>query len=87
MKVVSTSKDVEKLTTTSIQIKTTIQCLLTMGVGDITERIISIITLGQGKRISNAVARLFGYEDCGCDRRRIWLNNLFKKDKDKRYPI
>jgi hypothetical protein len=59
----------------------------TMGVGDIVEAFIKVVTLGQGKRISMAVARLFGYEDCGCDRRRIWLNNLFKKDKDKRYPI
>lgn len=58
-----------------------------MGVGDITEAIIKIVTLGQGKRISNAVARLFGYEDCGCDRRRIWLNNLFKPKHKRRYPI
>ena len=58
-----------------------------MALGDIVEAIINIITIGQGKRISNAVARLFGYSDCGCDKRRIWLNNLFKKDKDKRYPI
>jgi hypothetical protein len=58
-----------------------------MGVGDIVEGFIKVVTLGQGKRISNAVARLFGYQDCGCDRRRIWLNNLFKKDKDKTYPI
>ncbi len=58
-----------------------------MALGDIVERIISIITLGQGKRIATAVARLFGFKSCNCDTRRIWLNNLFKKDKDKRYPI
>ncbi len=58
-----------------------------MGVGDITEAIIKIVTLGKGKRIASAVARLFGFKSCNCDRRRIWLNNLFKKDKDKRYPI
>ena len=58
-----------------------------MGLGDIVEALINITTLGQGKRISNAVARLFRFETCGCDRRRIWLNNLFKKDEDKIYPI
>lgn len=58
-----------------------------MGLGDITEALIAILTLGQGKRIANAVARLFGFEDCGCNRRRIWLNNLFKPKHKKRYPI
>jgi hypothetical protein len=58
-----------------------------MGVGDIVEAIIKIVTLGQGKRIATAIARLFGYEDCGCDRRRIWLNNLFRPKHKKRYPI
>jgi hypothetical protein len=59
----------------------------TMGVGDIVEAIIKIVTLGQGKRIATAIARLFGFKSFNCDIRRIWLNNLFKKDKDKRYPI
>jgi hypothetical protein len=58
-----------------------------MGVGDVVEVIIKIATLGQGKRISMAVARLFGYEDCGCDRRRVWLNNLFRPKHKKQYPI
>jgi hypothetical protein len=65
----------------------TTQILLTMGIGDIVEAIIKILTLGQGKRIATAIARLFGYEDCGCDRRRIWLNNLFKPKHKRRYPI
>lgn len=58
-----------------------------MGVGDVVEVIIKIATLGQGKRISMAVARLFGFEDCGCDRRRVWLNNLFRPKHKKQYPI
>lgn len=58
-----------------------------MGLGDIIELLISIVTLGQGKRIANAVARLFGFEDCGCDARRIWLNNLFRPKNKKRYPL
>ena len=58
-----------------------------MRLGDITETLIAIVTLGQGKRISMAVARLFGFEDCGCDRRRIWLNNLFIPKHKRKYPI
>ena len=58
-----------------------------MRLGDITEALIAILTLGQGKRIANAVARLFGFEDCGCDRRRIWLNNLFIPKHKRRYQI
>jgi len=58
-----------------------------MGLGDFVEAFIKVVTLGQGKRIANAVAHLFGYEDCGCNRRRIWLNNLFKPKHKKRYPI
>lgn len=58
-----------------------------MGLGDFVEALIKVVTLGYGKRISMAVARLFGFEDCGCDRRRIWLNNLFKPKHKKRYPI
>jgi hypothetical protein len=87
MKVVSISKNVGQLAITFIQIRMTTQTLLTMGIGDIVELIIKILTLGQGKRIATAIARLFGYEDCGCDRRRIWLNNLFKPKHKRRYPI
>ena len=58
-----------------------------MRLGDITELLIAILTLGQGKRISNAVARLFGFKDCGCNKRKVWLNNLFLPDDKKQYPI
>ena len=54
-----------------------------IGLGDLTEKIISIFTLGQGKKIANYVAKLRGKEDCGCNKRQSYLNSLlsFKKNK------
>jgi hypothetical protein len=54
-----------------------------MGLGDIVEKIIHVVTLGQGKRIATYIAKLFGYDDCGCTRRKNTLNNLFKYVKRK----
>ena len=48
----------------------------TIGLGDIVEKIINIITLGYGKRIATWVAKLFGYKDCGCDKRKKDLNKI-----------
>ena len=50
--------------------------LQTMKLGDLLEKLISIITFNQGKRISTFIAKLFGKEDCGCERRKQNLNNL-----------
>ena len=47
-----------------------------MKLGDLTEKIISILTLGQGKRISKYISNKLGYENCGCDDRKKALNNL-----------
>jgi hypothetical protein len=47
-----------------------------MKLGDILEKLISIVTLGQGKKIATYIAKLRGKEDCGCDRRKQKLNNL-----------
>jgi hypothetical protein len=58
-----------------------------MRLGDITELIIKLVTLGQGKRIATFVAKLFGYKTCNCDKRRVWLNNLFLPEDKKQYPI
>jgi len=44
--------------------------------GNLIEFIIKILTLGQGKRISNWIANKLGYEDCGCDDRKKALNNI-----------
>ena len=47
-----------------------------MKLGDWLEKLISIITFGQGKRIATYIAKLRGKEDCGCERRKEELNNL-----------
>lgn len=51
-------------------------CLIRMG--DWVEGIINVLTLGHGKSLAGWVAlNLFRKEDCGCERRRIFLNELF----------
>lgn len=50
-----------------------------MKLGDIIEKLIAIVTLGYGKRIANYVAKKLGYETCGCETRKEWLNTLFNK--------
>jgi hypothetical protein len=47
-----------------------------MRLGDFLEKLISIVTLGQGKKIATHIAKLRGKEDCGCERRKQKLNNL-----------
>jgi hypothetical protein len=47
-----------------------------MKLGDWLEKLISIITFGQGKRIATYIAKLLCKEDCGCERRKQKLNNL-----------
>lgn len=47
-----------------------------MKLGDLLEKLISIITFNQGKKIATHIAKLFGKEDCGCERRKQKLNNL-----------
>ncbi len=47
-----------------------------MRLGDLVEKIISIITIGQGKRIAKYIAKKLGKEDCGCDKRRDSLNKI-----------
>jgi hypothetical protein len=45
-----------------------------MKLGDLVELIIRKITFGYGKTIAKKIATLFGYEDCGCDKRQDELN-------------
>ena len=52
-----------------------------IGLGDLAEKIINIITLGYGKRIATAIAKLLGYKDCGCDKRKEAMNKLFRYKK------
>ena len=52
-------------------------------IGDWVEALIHTITLGFGKRISTFIAvDLLGYETCGCEERRIWLNKLTCKENN-----
>lgn len=45
-----------------------------MKLGDLVEKIIRKITFGYGKTIAKKIAKLFGYKDCGCDKRQDKLN-------------
>ena len=44
--------------------------------GDWVEGIISVLTLGHGFVIAMWIANKLGYSDCGCSKRKDWLNNL-----------
>jgi len=46
-------------------------------VGNFLEGLINIFTLGRGKDIATYIAHKLGYESCGCEERRIYLNELF----------
>jgi hypothetical protein len=47
------------------------------------EYFLLVISLGQSKKIASYIANKLGYEDCGCDKRRDWLNNLFLPQEEK----
>ena len=49
-------------------------CIIKLG--NLVEGLIEVITLGRGKDIATWVAGKLGYEDCGCDRRKEYLNKL-----------
>ncbi len=55
-----------------------------MRLGDLVEKVIHIVTFGQGKRLAMWVAKLRGYEDCGCERRKNKLNKISFLEKSKR---
>jgi hypothetical protein len=56
-----------------------------MKLGDLVELIIRKITFGYGKSIAKSIAKLFGYKDCGCDKRQEKLNKyIFTKDGIKK---
>ncbi len=44
--------------------------------GNIVEGLIEVITLGRGKDIAQWIAHKLGYADCGCDKRKAYLNEL-----------
>ena len=54
-----------------------------MRLGDKVEEIINIITFGKGKSIATWIANKLGYDDCGCDDRKKYLNNISRNGKSK----
>lgn len=46
-------------------------------VGNILDGLINVITLGRGKDIAGWIATKLGYASCGCEERRIYLNEIF----------
>jgi len=61
----------------------TTQCKFLLG--DIVEIIIDKITFGNGTMWAYKIAKFFGYQDCGCEKRRIWLNRLTCKNYKESY--
>lgn len=51
-------------------------------IGDWVEALIHVITFGFGERIALFIARLFGYNSCGCCERKEWLNRLTNPQYD-----
>ena len=48
--------------------------------GDYTEALIHVLTLGFGQRLSEWIAiDLLGFKSCGCCERKQWLNRLTDK--------
>jgi hypothetical protein len=50
------------------------KCIIRLG--DFVEGLINVITLGHGKTLAGWIALNLGYQDCGCERRRLYLNKL-----------
>jgi hypothetical protein len=46
-------------------------------VGNLLDGVINLLTLGRGKDIAGWIALKLGYASCGCEERRIWLNEYF----------
>ena len=46
-------------------------------VGNVLDGLINLITLGWGKDIAGWIATKLGYTSCGCEERRVFLNELF----------
>jgi hypothetical protein len=50
------------------------KCIIRLG--DFVEGLINVITLGHGKQLAGWIASKLGYASCGCEERKIWLNEL-----------
>ena len=68
--------------------KKTLKCIgCFIRLGSILEHIIGLVTLGHGKTAAFWVARKLGYSSCGCDQRRVWLNQLTCKSYSETISI
>ena len=54
-----------------------------MKLGDKLEYIINIITFGKGKTIATWIANKLGFEDCGCENRKNFLNNISRNGRQE----
>jgi len=50
-----------------------------MKLGDIVEKVIHVITFGQGYRIALFIDKKMGYDDCGCKARKDKLDKFWDK--------
>ena len=50
------------------------KCIIRLG--DFVEGLINVITLGHGKTLASWIALKLGYQYCGCERRKLYLNEL-----------
>ena len=50
------------------------KCIIRLG--DFTEGLINVLSLGHGKTLASWIALKLGYQDCGCESRRLYLNKL-----------
>ena len=57
------------------------------GLGDTVARMVDALTLGQAAKIAEATTRALGREDCGCNRRREWLNRLVPYRQEDSVPL
>lgn len=44
------------------------------------EELIDFVTFGNGAMVAYKIATKLGYKDCGCQRRKEWLNKLTCKE-------
>ena len=49
-------------------------CIIKLG--NIVEGLINVVTFGWGKDLATKIAHKLGYKDCGCEKRRIFLNRI-----------
>ena len=54
-----------------------------MKLGNKLEYIINIITFGKGKAIATWIANKLGFEDCGCENRKNFLNNISRNGRQE----